>query len=346
MVKSYVTAIIPAHNEASVIKDCITSLIANGCDEIIVANDNSSDETYKICLESNVTVFNTVNNKGRKAGAINQALKNYLNPNVDSHNHYILIIDADTVISEQWLTKSRNLLDSNKFDAVGSIFHADNNVGYLRYMQYLEWERYASQITGLQKVFVLTGTASLIRLSKLHDVYKKNGFFYNENCITEDFAMTIDLKEVGTRMISPASVNCKTETMPSVKLLFLQRRRWYLGAMQQVFNRKLTKVTLVYLFQQIMLSISVISFSLVLLADGYLLYEHQMNMNLFWLFILFLFIFERVYTVWNLGWKARFTALLLLPELLYAYILQISYVAAMLQFLTRSKGTWNHINDI
>ena len=139
MKKNYVTAIIPAHNEALVIKDCITSLITNGCDEIIVANDNSSDETYKICLESNVTVFNTVNNKGRKAGAINQALKNYLNPIVDSYNHYILIVDADTVISEQWLTKSRNLIDSNEFDAVGSIFHADNNVGYLRYMQYLEW---------------------------------------------------------------------------------------------------------------------------------------------------------------------------------------------------------------
>ncbi|MCE6018969.1 glycosyltransferase, partial [Levilactobacillus brevis] len=89
MKKNYVTAIIPAHNEALVIKDCITSLITNGCDEIIVANDNSSDETYKICLESNVTVFNTVNNKGRKAGAINQALKNYLNPIVDSYNHYI-----------------------------------------------------------------------------------------------------------------------------------------------------------------------------------------------------------------------------------------------------------------
>lgn len=343
MVKSYVTAIIPAHNEALVIKDCITSLITNGCDEIIVANDNSSDETYNICLELNVTVFNTVNNTARKAGAINQALKKYLNKSIDIDNHYILIVDADTVISQQWLIKSRDLIDYNDFDAVGSIFHADNNVGYLRYMQYLEWERYASQISGLQKVFVLTGTASLIRLSKLHDVYKRHGFFYDENCITEDFAMTIDLKEVGTRMISPVSVNCKTETMPSVKLLFLQRRRWYLGAMQQVFSRKLTKVTLVYLLQQFMLCISVICFGLVLLADGYLLVEDKMSINLFWIFILFLFVFERVYTVWNLGWKARFIALFLLPELIYAYILQISYVAALLQFVTHSKGTWNHI---
>lgn len=343
MVKSYVTAIIPAHNEALVIKDCITSLITNGCDEIVVANDNSSDETYNICLELNVTVFNTVNNTARKAGAINQALKKYLNKSIDIDNHYILIVDADTVISQQWLIKSRDLIDSNDFDAVGSIFHADNNVGYLRYMQYLEWERYASQISGLQKVFVLTGTASLIRLSKLHDVHKKNGFFYDENCITEDFAMTIDLKEVGTRMISPVSVNCKTETMPSVKLLFLQRRRWYLGAMQQVFSRKLTKVTLFYLFQQIMLCVSVISFGLVLFADTYLLVENQMKMNLFWLFILLLFVFERVYTVWSLGWKARVIALFLLPELIYTYILQISYVAAILQFLSRSKGTWNHI---
>lgn len=177
MVKSYVTAIIPAHNEALVIKDCITSLITNGCDEIIVANDNSSDETYNICLELNVTVFNTVNNTARKAGAINQALKKYLNKSIDIDNHYILIVDADTVISQQWLIKSRDLIYSNDFDAVGSIFHADNNVGYLRYMQYLEWERYSSQISGLQKVFVLTGTASLIRLSKLHDVHKKMVFF-------------------------------------------------------------------------------------------------------------------------------------------------------------------------
>ena len=190
-----VTAIIPAHNESDVIKSCILSLKKNGCDNIIVANDNSTDDTYDICSELGVVVFNTVNNNARKAGAINQALEKYVDRSIDFHNHYILVVDADTVISSNWITQSKLLLDSHQFEAVGSIFHADNNVGYLRYMQYLEWERYAFQITGIQNVFVLTGTASLIRFDKLNAVYKKNNFFYNENCITEDFAMTIDLKE-------------------------------------------------------------------------------------------------------------------------------------------------------
>ena len=339
-----VTAIIPAHNEVEVIRNCILSLIKNGCDNIIVANDNSVDDTFKVASELGVTVFNTINNQARKAGAINQALENYVDKSIPSENHYILIVDADTIISENWLSKSTKLLNSNDFDAVGSIFHADNNSGYLRYMQYLEWERYAFQITGLQKVFVLTGTASLIRFSNLNKVYLKNGYYYDEHCITEDFAMTIDLKEVGTRMISPSSINCSTETMPSIKFLFLQRRRWYLGALQQVFTRKLTKVTALYLFQQIMLLFSVLCFSSVLFSDGYLIITNQTSMTSFWIFILFLFVFERVFTVWKLGWKARFVACLLIPELFYSYILQISYVAALIQFLKRSNGTWNHIN--
>jgi len=337
-----ITAIIPAHNEADIIAKTIHSLQVNGCDNIIVANDNSTDNTYEIAESLGVTVFNTINNTGRKAGALNQALTQYIDHR--NSDQYIFIVDADTVINDDWVAHARPLLDNNSFDAVGSIFHADNRSGYLRYMQYLEWERYAFQVSRSQKVFVLTGTASLIRLSKLEAVYALTGHYYDEDGITEDFAMTIDLKNVGTRMISPQSTIAFTETMPSFRLLYLQRRRWYLGALQQVFSRQFSKIMWPYLGQQMMLFITMIAFGLIIIANAYLILTNQYAFSLFWWFILLAFATERLITVWHLGWHARIVAVTLIPELLYTYILQISYLGAWIQFVSGSNGTWNHLD--
>ncbi|WP_225535160.1 glycosyltransferase family 2 protein [Weissella confusa] len=339
--KMRVVAVVPAHNEGALIGATVDSLLKQ-VDEVIVACDNCTDNTKAVALNRGATAFDTVNNTARKAGALNQALSQYVDFSIP--NLMVFICDADTQIAEGWVACARPLIASGKYDAVGSVFRADDNRGFLKYCQSLEWERYCKEILYKQKVFVLTGTASLIRGSKLKAIYDEKGYFYNPESITEDFTMTLDLKDVGAKLISPASCRCYTETMPSVRLLYLQRRRWYLGALQQVFSRKPNKTMQPYIFQQIMLSISIAAFLGFLVLQTILFAEFGLFLSPFWAVIGIIFIIERVVSVWHVGWKARLFAFLIIPELLYALILQISYLGALVQFTTGSNGTWNHVN--
>ena len=336
-----VIAVIPAHNEGSLIADTVENLLQQA-DEVIVACDNCTDDTKELAESKGAFAFDTVDNSARKAGALNQALSQYVDFSIP--NLMLFICDADTHIVDGWMDRARPLIFEGGYDAVGSVFRADDCKGYLKYCQSLEWERYCSEILYKKKVFVLTGTASLIRASKLKQIYDAKGYFYNPDSITEDFTMTLDLKDAGAKLISPASCMCFTETMPSAKLLYLQRRRWYLGALQQVFSRRPNKTMWPYIFQQIMLSISITAFFGFLLVQTVLFSSYGFFLSPFWVLVGCAFIVERVMSVWHVGWNARAFAFLIVPELVYALILQLSYFGAVAQFATGSKGTWNHVS--
>lgn len=296
----YVTAIIPAHNEAKDIARAIHS-IYNQVNQIIVACDNCSDDTYGIAKNSGADiVFNTVNNHARKAGALNQALKHHVNWQIP--NLFIMAMDADTQIVPNWMEKAKSLIvGPHKYDAVGSIFYSSNKnrSTILELCQHNEWVRYANKIKRCHRVYVLTGTCSLIRADKLLAVHHKYHRFYDENSITEDFAMTVDLKSVNTRMISPLSCICTTQTMQHYSNLIRQRRRWYLGALTLLFHRKLNSVTLPYWGQQIMLFLSVIAFTIFLIASLIIYISGDVDITLFWTLSFIIFDAERVLSIWQ-----------------------------------------------
>lgn len=336
-----ITAIIPAHNEPNIIAQTIYQL-KKQVDRIIVACDNCTDDTYNIAKRLGCSAFNTVNNTGRKAGALNQALSNFID--FSDLSQHILVCDADTKIVDNWVERAEREMKNRRIGAVGSVFMADNKTGILRYCQYMEWNRYTNQIKRAKKVFVLTGTASLIKASALWDVFKKNhGYFYDEESITEDFTMTLDLKEAGWKLISPQSCIAYTETMPKWRDLYLQRKRWYLGALQQIVSRKWTKKMIPYVFQQFMLQISILSLFTLILFSIYLLFVDGLTTSPFWLAIGLVFIFERVITAKGSGAGGAFIAAIMIPELLYSIWLQISYIGALFDLAKHSAGTWHHI---
>lgn len=336
-----ITAIIPAHNESKIISQTIFQL-QKQVDRIVVACDNCTDNTFSIARGLGCIAFNTVNNTGRKAGALNQALKNYID--FSDLSQHILICDADTKIVDDWIDRAEREMNNRKIGAVGSVFMADNKRGILRYCQYMEWNRYTNQIRRAKKVFVLTGTASLIKASALLDVFRKNdGFFYNEKSITEDFTMTLDLKESGWNLISPLSCIAYTETMPKWRDLYLQRKRWYLGALQQITSRKWTKKMIPYVFQQFMLQISILSLFTLILFSIYLLIVDGLSASPFWLAVGLVFIFERVITAKGSGAQGAFIAAIMIPELIYSIWLQVSYIGALFDLIRKSSGTWHHI---
>ena len=58
--------VVPAHNEAAVIGDVLTSLGSLPC-RVVVVDDGSTDDTYAICLERPVAVLHHSTNLGQGA---------------------------------------------------------------------------------------------------------------------------------------------------------------------------------------------------------------------------------------------------------------------------------------
>lgn len=375
----YVTAILPAHNEEEKISRAINS-IKNYVDNIIVACDNCNDNTFSVAKNAGANiVFNTINNNSRKAGALNQALYKYANFSIS--NHYFLVMDADTEVinPELWFNKAASLVYPNRpklnasimnmnpvkksclklfnydkykklffnkaYDCVGSIFKAPKKVqSNLEEGQNIEWLTYAGKVERSQKVFVLTGTCSLISAEMLKKVYiyNKKQYFYNESSVTEDFEITIILKEVGARLISPSDCQCYTETKKTVKDLLNQRRRWYLGGIELVSERKIDKIMFTYVIQQIMLSLSVFAYILFIALSLYLYLSNNIALNGFWLIVGIIFIINQVIRTWKFGnWFDRFYAMSMIGALWYSLILQIAYLWALESYIDKHSIYWN-----
>lgn len=379
--KIYITAIIPAHNEEAIITRAIAS-IKNHVNKIVVACDNCTDNTRSIAIRAGANiVFNTVNNHHRKAGALNQALENYVNWSIK--NQYLLIMDADTevVAPKLWFTKAKSLIYPNRpkvcasirdmtplqrhiykikhplrfktltkdkaYDCVGSIFQAPQKLdrdNYIEEGQRLEWLEYRNKTERTKKVSVLTGTCSLISSEMLCKVQKLNGnqTFYNEHSITEDFAMTVTLKECHARMISPSCCLCKTATKPDATSLIHQRRRWDLGALDLVFHHNIDEVTLPYIGQQIMLLFSnlayFLSLAMALLAIG----QGTSTFKVSWILIFLIFDIDQTMRIWKYGNHFdRLYTICMYGILLYSIVLGIAYFVSVKALVSHQKIYWN-----
>ncbi|WP_218220442.1 glycosyltransferase family 2 protein [Nesterenkonia sp. Act20] len=338
--RAKITAVIPAHNEVGALPGTIASLRAQTRqpDRILVVSDESTDHTVAIAEAFGVEVMETVDNTARKAGALNQALE------IVEPQGFVLVMDADTQIVPDFIERALEELRDPVVGGVGAVFYGDRPTGYLELCQYLEWVRYAEQLERTGKTFVMSGTAALIRWAALKDVESRFGSIYDEATITEDMRLTMTLRECGWQVRSPAECQSTTETMPNVPTLWLQRRRWYLGALQNISEMGWTRVTQRYIVQQFMLALSVVLMStLVVLTTASYAINGFVWVEPAWLLIGGIFALERVVTVWDQPWRYRIFAALVLPELIYALILQSAYVGAVWQKLNSSQGVWAHL---
>lgn len=338
-----ITAVIPAHNEESTVAKTVRSLKEQTVPphRVLVVSDNSMDDTVAVAAGAGAEVMETVGNSARKAGALNQAL-GYLTASMGAGD-LVLVMDADTVMVPAWIQRALPELDTPKVGAVGAVFQADTDRGMLAGCQAREWFRFSEELAYKQRTFVLSGTAALIRWEALQDVHRAHGHYYHPDAITEDFQATIDLLAAGWELRSPAQCRTVTETMPTWGDLFNQRTRWSLGALQCVTRAGLTGVTAVYWRQQVMLALAILvgvaAYSLTVVGAA----THGLAFSWVSLVILGAFWVERVTTVWPMGWRHRATAALMLPELVYAAVLQAAHLKAIYQKATGSRGTWSHV---
>jgi glycosyltransferase involved in cell wall biosynthesis len=110
--------IIPAFNEAEFLPDTLTAVkTAQGvfprrAGEVIVVDNNSTDQTAQIAHQAGVTVvFEPVNqiSRARNAGA------------ATAKGKYLIFLDADTIITPVLLGKTLEILDSGKISGGGTV---------------------------------------------------------------------------------------------------------------------------------------------------------------------------------------------------------------------------------
>ncbi len=348
------TVLIPAHNEEAVLGLTLQSLAEQSRppDKVMVVADNCTDATVEVAGGHGVEVFETVGNTEKKAGALNQVLAKLLLTSEPSD--VVLVMDADSTIEPEFLEVALGLLDGDpSLIAVGGLFYGEDGGGLIGQFQRNEYTRYQRGVARkLDRVFVLTGTASVIRAHALRTVADARGPFlpgppgqvYDTLALTEDNELTLALKTLGARMTSPPQCRVTTEIMTSWRHLWRQRLRWHRGALENIGVYGLTRATAMYWGQQLGLAYGVVAFqSYLVLMTVSLLAADSLRWSPFWVLIGGIFLVERIVTVWRAGWRGRAVAAPMLLELGYAVFLQACFVTSIAQILSGRKAGWNYV---
>jgi cellulose synthase/poly-beta-1,6-N-acetylglucosamine synthase-like glycosyltransferase len=233
-----VAVLIPAYNEEKVIARTIRSVLMSNYKNlhIIVIDDGSKDDTYKIATETyakeiaegRVTVMTKPN--GGKAEALNYALEH-------THEEIYIGIDADGVIAHDAISRLVPHFANPHIAAVAGNAKVGNRVNLWTRWQALEYitsqnfERRALDLFDV--VMVVPGAIGAWRTSAV-----KAGGCYHPDTVAEDADLTMNLLEQGYAVIYEDQALAFTEAPINANGLARQRFRWSFGILQAVFKHR------------------------------------------------------------------------------------------------------------
>ncbi len=219
------TVIVPAYNEALVIRRTVEALLASrGVElQVLVVDDGSTDDTA-VQVESiddpRVRVLLQDPNQG-KARALNRGL-------AQAHTDLVVTVDADTLVEETclaWLVATQASTDAA---AVASNVRVGNRGTLLGMMQSLEYvaslhlDRRAQNVLGV--ITTIPGAAALWR----RDLVLAHGGF-SADTLAEDTDLCVTLLRDDQRLVFEARAWSFTEVPATWRGLWRQRRRWLWG---------------------------------------------------------------------------------------------------------------------
>lgn len=352
-------ALLPAHDEETCLPLALDSLDRQSRppDRVVVVADNCTDATEQVAAEHGVEVFRTVDNRQKKAGALNQALRHLL-PDLDADD-LVLVMDADSLLLPSFLEGARDHLDRTSragpaprpLGGVGGTFSGGPGGGLLGTFQRNEFARYARDVRRRRgRALVLTGTASVFPVHVLHEVARARrdgrvpdksgrGEVYDVHVLTEDNELSLALMHLGYSILAPAECTLETEVMTTWPDLVRQRLRWKRGALENIANYGLTRVTAPYWGRQLLSALGVLATVLYLGSIAYSVLT-GFNLHPFWIAASGIFILERVVTVRERGWRQVLLAAPLVVEMVYDVVLQAVQALAFTQALLRLERRW------
>ncbi|MEQ4499096.1 MAG: glycosyltransferase family 2 protein [Nocardioides kribbensis] len=353
-------ALLPAHDEEVGLPPALRSLAGQTRppDRVVVIADNCTDRTEEVARELGAEVLTTVGNRHKKAGGLNQAL-DLLLPTLDDTD-LVLVMDADSLLESRFLEVARATLDGSRplsrrhrkeLGGVGGTFQGGPGGGLVGLFQRNEYARYARDVRRLQgKALVLTGTASVFPVRVLREVRAARlagvlpdrsgaGGVYDTHVLTEDNELSLALMHLGYGIAAPAGCTLETEVMTTWRALAQQRARWKRGALENIVDYGLTRITAPYWGRQAMSALGVLA-TVLYLATLVWGVVAGITLHPFWLAASLVFALERVVTVRSRGWRQQLLAAPLVVEMVYDVFLQLVQAQAMAQSALRRERRW------
>ena len=231
--KPFVSIMVPAHNEASVIANTVENILAIDYPkfEIIVIDDRSTDNTAQVVHDlankhENVIAF--IRDKDAfpgKSAVLNDAM-------ALAKGEAILVFDADATVESDFLNKLIPLLEPTDVGAVQARKVIRNkNFNFLTRCQNNEYTLDTHFQTGRDAVkgaAELRGNGELIKREALEDIGGWNNY-----TITDDLDMSTRLHIKGWDIRFCMDAIVYEEGIIYIKPLFRQRRRWLEGTIRR-----------------------------------------------------------------------------------------------------------------
>jgi cellulose synthase/poly-beta-1,6-N-acetylglucosamine synthase-like glycosyltransferase len=350
--------LVPAHDEEASIDLAMAAVDAQSASVThrIVVADNCTDATEALVrARAGWQCWPTVGNGAKKAGALNQAWRRLRREGLFRECDLVLVMDADSRIAPDFVAIARAALRNEAVGAVGGVFYGDAGGGLLGAMQRNEYQRYARDIGRRRerRASVLTGTASMFRGrvwfrisgARGDTLPGSAGEVYDTLALTEDNEITIATKTLGWKTVSPDGCRVHTEVMHSAGDLWRQRIRWQRGALENIRQYGLTRVTARYACQQAMLAFGLVAmWSYIALMIGSI--GGSMSFQPLWLAVGTVFVAERVITVRRRGWRAMLIALPLVLETVYDIFQQAVFLRSIMDIATGRQARWGHAVEV
>lgn len=345
-------ALIPAHDEQDALPETLASIFAQSRrpDEIHVVADNCTDGTACTAAELGAEVIHTRGNVHKKAGALNQALDRIL-PGLDPDD-LVLVMDADSQLDPGFLRAAEDRIVLHpELGGVGGTFRGGPGGGWVGTLQRNEYARYARDVRRLKgKVLVLTGTAAVFRVAALNAVLdgRRTGLLpaadgvYDTSVLTEDNELTLALLHLGYEVVSPKECTLVTEVMPTWNQLYAQRLRWKRGAVENLVQYGLTRITWRYWGRQVLTAVGCIVTAVylatvlaALIGPG-----HALRIHPLWITVTLVFALERAVTVRDRGWRHMLVGATVVAEMPFDVFLQYVHLHAYGQAVLRRERRW------
>jgi cellulose synthase/poly-beta-1,6-N-acetylglucosamine synthase-like glycosyltransferase len=348
-----VVVVVPAHNEAVSLPGTIRSLRhqTRPPDLIVVVSDNCSDSTDDLGMLHGARVMTTAENTARKAGALNQALRQLL-PEL-GRDDLVLVMDADSQLAPDWIRCAVAALALDPWvGGVCGTYCGEKEPGLLRQLQRNEFVRASRLVRRRADLWVLSGTGSMFRAPVLREVARERGRslpgipgeYYCSSSITEDYEITLALKTLGYRCLCPLGCEATTELMPTWAHLFRQRLRWQSGTLTALRQYGFTRATWTNWVRQVFFYGRYCSqLSCLGIIAGSLISHPGLHMP-GWVAGMLLTIYaERVITVRKAGLAGVVIALLLFPEWAYGMFDGLYLFRALAQEFRPGDLSWGHV---
>ena len=232
-----VSVIVPAFNEAPMIRNVLESLLALEYSrfEVIVVDDGSSDQTFLRALpyqrrRPDVEFRVLAKANGGKFDALNHGI-------AMARGEIVVCIDGDGIVQPDALRHCVAHFDDPRVGAVAGKVRVANPRTVWSALQALEYisgyglAKRAQSLGGV--VTIVPGPLGAFRKSALAEV---NG--YDGDTFAEDFDLTLKLLSMGWHVVYEPRAVVRTEAPERTLELMRQRYRWTRGSLQVLLKRR------------------------------------------------------------------------------------------------------------